>query len=157
MPAVAAESIQPGPIEVSPSIPARYRALYMKPGSNALQLLIIGVALGVAIWLLSPWLTGKAEPWDADFPVWSISWLVIAVLGGITGHVRGVCLPAGYALGQMLITVKSVFFGQFGALDWMFIGGYAAVAILLTLALVGAIALVNRFRRARQTSNAGPQ
>jgi hypothetical protein len=107
--------------------------------------------LGAAIWLLSPWLTGKSEPWDADAPIWSLSWLLVAVLGGLTGHVRGACLPLGYALGQMLITVKSVLIGQFGALGWMFIGGYAAVTIVVTFALVGATALVKRLWRAWQT------
>ena len=109
----------------------------------------LGVVLGVAIWVFSPWLTGKAEPWDADAPVWSLSWLVAAVLGGLAGHVRGICLPLGYALGQMLVTIQSVFVGQFGALGWLFIGGYAVVAVLLTLALVGATALLKRVWRTR--------
>jgi Na+/serine symporter len=74
----------------------------------------------------------------------------VATLGGLTGHVRGVCLPLGYALGQMLVTVKSVFLGEFGALGWLFIGGYAAVAIAVTLALVVATALVRRLWRAGQ-------
>jgi hypothetical protein len=122
----------------------------MTPRRKALALLALGMLLGVAIWLFSPWATGKSEPWDADAPIWSLSWLVVAVLGGLTGHVRGACLPLGYALGQMLITVKSVFLGEFGALGWMFIGGYAAVAITVTLVLVGVTALVTRLRRGWQ-------
>ena len=118
---------------------------------RALALLALGMLLGVAIWLFSPWVTGKSEPWDADAPIWSLSWLLVATLGGLTGHVRGVCLPLGYALGQMLITVNSVFLGEFGALGWMFIGGYAAVAIAVTLVLVGATALLMRLRRGWQT------
>jgi len=123
----------------------------MTPRRKALALLALGMLLGIAIWLFSPWLTGKSEPWDADAPIWSLSWLLVAALGGLTGHVRGVCLPLGYALGQMLVTVKSVFFGPFGALGWMFIGGYATVAIFVTFVLVGATALVKRLRHATQT------
>ena len=123
----------------------------MTQNRKALVLLALGMLLGVAIWLFSPWVTGKSEPWDADAPIWSLSWLLVAALGGLTGHVRGACLPLGYALGQMLITVKSVFLGEFGALGWMFIGGYAAVAITVTLALVGVTALVTRLRRGWQT------
>jgi hypothetical protein len=121
----------------------------MNPSRKALSWLALGVALGVAVWVLSPWLTGKIEPWDADVPVWSLSWLVVAVLGGLTGHVRGACLPLGYALGQMLVTIQSVFIGQFGALGWMFIGGYAAVAVLVTLTLVGVTAILKRLWRRR--------
>ena len=120
----------------------------MTPRRKALALLALGMLLGVTIWLFSPWVTGKSEPWDADAPIWSLSWLLVAALGGLTGRVRGACLPLGYALGQMLITVKSVFLGEFGALGWMFIAGYAAVTIVVTFALVGATALV---RRAWQT------
>jgi len=68
----------------------------------------------------------------------------MAVLGGLVGHVRGVCLPLGYALGQMLVTIQSLFVGEFGALGWLFIGGYAAVATLATLPLTGATALFKR-------------
>jgi hypothetical protein len=114
---------------------------------KALVLLAVGIALGAAIWVFSPWLTGRIEPWDADQPVWALSWLAIAILGGLTGHVRGVCLPLGYALGQMLVTIKSVFVGEFGALGWMFIGTYAAMAIAVTLALAGVIALVKYLAR----------
>ena len=123
----------------------------MTPRRKTLALLALGMLLGVAIWLFSPWVTGKSEPRDADAPIWSLSWLLVATLGGLTGHVRGACLPLGYALGQMLITVKSVFLGEFGALGWMFIGGYAAVAIAVTWVIVGVTALVMRLRRGWQS------
>jgi hypothetical protein len=48
----------------------------------------------------------------------------------------------------MLVTIKSVFTGEFGTLGWMFIGGYAAAAIVVTFALIGAMALVKRIWRA---------
>lgn len=114
------------------------------PRPKALLLLALGFLSGVAIWLLSHRLTGKAEPWDADASIWLLSWIAVAVLGGLVGHVRGVCLPVGYALGQMLVTSRSVFIGEFGALGWLFIGGYAAVAVVVTLAIVGVTALVKR-------------
>jgi Na+/serine symporter len=71
---------------------------------------------------------------------------------GLVGHVRGVCLPLGYALGQMLVTIQSVFGGEFGALGWLFIGGYAAVATLVTLSLIGVTTLLKKIRRAHSTS-----
>jgi hypothetical protein len=122
--------------------------LSMMPKSNALVLLAIGILAGAAIWVCSPWLTGTAEPWDADAPIWLFSWVFMAVLSGLVGHVRGVCLPLGYALGQMLVTIQSVFTGEFGALGWLFIGGYAAVATLVTVALIGVTTLLKKIRRA---------
>lgn len=115
-------------------------------------LLTIGVLAGVGIWIFSPWLTGTIEPWDADAPIWLFSWVLMAVLGGVVGHVRGVCLPLGYALGQMLVTIQSVFTGEFGALGWLFIGGYAAIATFVTLSLIGVTTLLKKIRRAHSTS-----
>ena len=116
-------------------------------GPRALSLLALGMILGVAIWLLSARITGSAEPWDADAPFWLYSWVLMAVLGGLSGRIRGACLPLGFALGQMLITIQSVFVGEFGALGWMFIGAYAAAATIVTLTLAGAVAAFKGLRR----------
>jgi hypothetical protein len=115
----------------------------------ALLLLAIGVALGVGVWLLSPWLTGRAEPWDADAPIWPTSWLLMAIAAGGTGRLHGLLLVVGYALGQMLVTVKSVLGSEFGALGWLFILGWMAAALVASLALVAARALLGRFWRSR--------
>ncbi|MCW5744597.1 MAG: hypothetical protein KIT36_00165 [Alphaproteobacteria bacterium] len=119
----------------------------MRTAGKSLGWLAVGILLGIAIWLFSPWITGRIEPWDSDFPIWQISWLVVAVLGSLAGHARGVCLPLGYALGQMLVTIKSAFVGQFGALGWMFIAGYAAAATILTLVIVAVTMVWRQVRR----------
>ncbi|MDX2252867.1 MAG: hypothetical protein NW202_11300 [Nitrospira sp.] len=118
---------------------------------TAPALLATGVLAGIAIWVCSPWPTGTIEPWDVEAPIWMLSWFLVASIGGLVGHVRGVCLPLGYALGQMLITIQSVFDGEFGPLGWLFIGGYAAVAIFVTLSLIGVTALLKKIRRAHST------
>jgi len=112
---------------------------------QALMLLALGILLGAGIWVLSPWLIGTIEPWDAEAPVWGISWLAVAFLGGLAGRVCGVCLPIGYAIGQMLITIRSPF-GEFGILGWSFIAGYALAAVVITLAIVGLVTLIRHFR-----------
>lgn len=114
---------------------------------NTLLLLAIGAVLGAAMWLFSPWLTGHVEPWDADAPIWSASWLVIAIAGAIPGRLRGVPLVVGYALGQMLITVKSTLGSEFGVLGWMFILGGMVAALAILLALIASQALLRRFWR----------
>lgn len=121
----------------------------MTTGRQTLLLLGIGTLAGLAMWVFSPWITGRVEPWDADSSIWLYSWMVMAVIGGAVGRIRGVCLPLGYAVGQMLITIKSAFASQFGWLGWMFIGGYAVVAVILTLLLVAVASLLRWLRRPR--------
>lgn len=127
----------------------------MSPTRQALTLLTVGVSLGITIWVCSPWLTGKTEPWDGDTPIWSLSWLSVAVIGGLVGRISGVCLPIGYALGQMLITIPSVLSSEFGALGWWFIGDFAAVAVLVTLSIVAATNLLRYLWRKRSATGGG--
>jgi hypothetical protein len=56
--------------------------------ARASVLLATGVLSGIAIWPFSPQLTGQVEPWDADAPIRPPSWLLIAVPGGLVGHLR---------------------------------------------------------------------
>lgn len=121
----------------------------MKPQSRTLLFLALGVVLGVAIWVFSPWLTGKVEPWDANTPFWSLSWLVVAVLGAFSGHARGICIPLGYAVGQMLVSIRPAFQGEFGTLGWLFILGHAVAAVIITLTFVGVMALFRWAWRSR--------
>lgn len=104
-----------------------------------------GIGLGLAVWVLSPRLTGLAEPWDSTGPWWTASWLVVALAGGAAGRLRGVALPFGYALGQMLATLPAAG-GEFGLLGWLFIGAFALAACLGSLAVAGAVALLRRWR-----------
>lgn len=123
----------------------------MSSRRSALALLTAGAALGGAIWVFSPWLTGAKEPWDADVPVWSLSWIAVAFGGGLTGRAVGALLPLGYALGQMLATLGAALKSEFGVLGWLFILGYGVAAILGTLLLAAGATLARRFRRRRRT------
>jgi hypothetical protein len=129
----------------------------MTPKRKAVALFALGVGLGIAIWVPSPWLTGRTEPWDADSPIWTLSWFVVAAAGSAMGRLRGACLPLGYAMGQMLITVRSVFSGEFGALGWLFIAGYAVVAMVVTLILGCGVAWLRNRMAARNTESARDQ
>lgn len=111
----------------------------------------VGVLLGAALWLFSPALLGRAEPWDAAVPVWSLSWPAIGVFGAAARHVRGLLLPLGDAAGQIAATVPQIVRSEFGVLGLAFIGGGLVVALAVTLALLGAMALLRR--HARSTDN----
>ncbi|MBL8492287.1 MAG: hypothetical protein JNM82_16010 [Rhodocyclaceae bacterium] len=107
--------------------------------------LATGIGLGLAVWVLSPWLTDLAEPWDSAGPWWTVSWLLVALAGGAAGRLRGAALPLGYALGQMLATLPAAG-GGFGLLGWLYIGAFALAACLVSLAVAGTVALLRRWR-----------
>jgi protein-S-isoprenylcysteine O-methyltransferase Ste14 len=114
-----------------------------------------GLLLGAGFWLLSPALLGHAEPWDAGAPVWTLSWPVIGALGAAAHHWRGAWLPVGYALGQVAAMVRPPWLSEFGALGALFIGAGLAVALAVTLALLGALALWRRHRAAASSIGGG--
>ncbi len=124
----------------------------MSPRRLALALFAVGAALGGAIWMFSPWLAGSKEPWDADVPVWQLSWIAVAIGGSLAGRALGVLLPLGYAVGQMLATLGVVLKSGFGILGWLFIVSYGVAAMLGTLLLVAGAALARRFRRPGRTA-----
>ncbi len=63
---------------------------------------VIAAALGATIWLVSPWVTGHNEPWDADGIYYHVA---LAVAGFIAGAISPTPLWAHY-LGSI--------FGQLG-------------------------------------------
>jgi len=106
----------------------------------------VGALLGAALWLFSPAWLGHAEPWDAQAPVWSLSWLGIGALGAAGRHPRGLLLPLGYACGQVAAMLPGLVRSEFGVLGLAFMGAGLLVALAVTLALLGALALWRRLR-----------
>lgn len=84
-------------------------------------------------------LIGTAEPWDASLPMGSISWMVIAFLSGGQREPGGASLPAGYALGQMTSSTRTIHKTAFGALSWLYIASNSATLVLGTLTVVPAV------------------
>ena len=125
----------------------RYHGPRVTPGRQRWLLFAAGALFGIGLRPFSPWLTGHAEPWDADLPVWQASWLVVALAGAATGRVAGVLVPLGHAFGQMLVTLPGAWTSAFGLLGWLFIAGHAAAAVSLTVVLVAAVAALRRLRR----------
>jgi hypothetical protein len=46
--------------------------------------LLIGVSLGAAIWLLSPLITNRLEPWDGEGSYYARTLLGAGILGGLS-------------------------------------------------------------------------
>jgi hypothetical protein len=97
----------------------------------------IGLALGVAIWVLSRFFTGRDEPWDA-----AGSYYVVALLG--SGAVGGFVVPGHWAevavgvfSGQAMVLMARVLAEPGSGGLWPL--GILLLALYSLLALLGAV------------------
>jgi hypothetical protein len=98
---------------------------------------LIGLILGAAIWLLSPWLTGRSEPWDAEGGYYAGALLATGAFGGLLLPLHWPAVALGIFGGQVLVILGGVLAdpasGSLWPLGLVFLGVYSA------LALVGAL------------------
>jgi hypothetical protein len=102
---------------------------------------LLGVILGAAIWLLSPWITGRSEPWDAENGYYSGALLATGVLGGLLLPMHWAILGLGILVGQALVILGGVLAepasGGLWPLGLVFLAAYSILA--LVGALLGAV------------------
>jgi len=91
---------------------------------------LAGAALGFGLWLLSPYLTGRAEPWDAPFPFYLPAMLAGGALAGSILPRRTGAFFLGVWLGQVLAIAILPGHGR----DWFPVG-------VVTTAVGGALSL----------------
>jgi hypothetical protein len=111
--------------------------------------LVIGLACGVGIWLLSPLLARQVEPWDASGGYYLGALLLAGVLGGWAAPSQVGRVVVGVFAGQVLVLLGRVVAdptsGGLWPLGIVFLGIYSVPV------LVGAIvAAVLRRRRERR-------
>lgn len=87
----------------------------------------VAALAGASIWVLSPWLAGHREPWDADGPFY---FLALAAAGSITGLL--VPRPrwahfAGAFAGQLIYILLFLPIGPLLVLGVGFLLGYSVV------------------------------
>ncbi len=97
----------------------------------------IGLALGAAIWVLSGWVTGRQEPWDAPGPYYLAALLGAGVVGGflVPGHWGEVAV--GVYAGQALVLLGRVLSDTGDGGLWPL--GLLVLALYSLVALVGAL------------------
>ena len=112
-------------------------------------LFALAMALGAAIWVASPYVTGRREPWDAHGPYY-----VLALVGA--GLVMGLLEPrrcwrwaAGIYAGQCAAVVALTWvrhddLGLFVPLGMIVLAVYAALSLLGALAGAGLRRLMTR-------------
>lgn len=91
---------------------------------------LVSASAGALIWALSPWLTGHAEPWDADGLFYLGSLMV-------TGLGAGALIPKslwahylGSVAGQLIYEVLFLNIGPLFLLGAAFLLGYSVVFVL---------------------------
>ena len=98
--------------------------------SRPLLAFLVAVGSSALIWALSPWLTGHAEPWDAD----GIYYLAAL---GVAGLVSGALMPRplwvqypGAVLGQLAYEAVFLEVGPLFLLGAAFLLGYSLLFVL---------------------------
>ena len=107
---------------------------------------LLGVILGAAIWLLSPWITGRSEPWDAESGYYSGALLAAGAAGGLLLPMHWSSVTLGIFVGQVLVILGGVLAdpasGGLWPLGLIFLAGYSVLALIG--ALLGAFLIRGR-------------
>jgi hypothetical protein len=96
--------------------------------------LLMGLIVGAAIWLLSPIVTGRREPWDAEGGYYAGALFAAGLLGGLLFPRHSGVFVAGIFLGQVLVLLAGVLSdpasGGLWPLGVAFLGLYTLLALL---------------------------
>ena len=102
---------------------------------------VIGAIGGAGVWLLSPLVTGHAEPWDAASGYYSGALFLAGLLGSLAVPTHPVVVVVGIFAGQVLVLMGRVVAdpasGGLWPLGILFLGLYSVVA--LVGAVVGSV------------------
>jgi hypothetical protein len=107
---------------------------------------IVGLIMGAAIWLLSPLITGRREPWDAEGNYYAGALLAVGALAGITVPNYWGTTVVGIFGGQVLVLLGGVLADPASGGLWPL--GIVLLAAYSLLALLGA-AIVQGVRQLR--------
>ena len=100
---------------------------------------VLAIGLGMVIWLASPLLTGRREPWDAHGPYYGLALLGAGLLTGSLEPHRFWIGPIGIYAGQCLAIFMLAWFYHDGL--GLFIPlGMIMLVFFTPLSLVGSLA-----------------
>lgn len=88
---------------------------------------VVAAVTSALIWASSPWLTGRREPWDAEFPFYVVALLVA---GAVAGGLAPKPLWAHYLgsfIGQLSYETIFLKIGPLFVLGVVFLLGYSLV------------------------------
>src|SRR5215208_3097677 len=97
---------------------------------------LVGVGLGALIWLLSPAVTGRREPWDAAGGYYYGALLGAGLLGGLAAPAHWGTIAIGVFVGQALVLLGGVLVTPASGGLWPL--GVVFLSIYSLLSLLGA-------------------
>jgi hypothetical protein len=89
--------------------------------------LAISAAAGALIWILSPWITGQSEPWDAEGPFYLVALVVGGALAGALAPRPRWAHHVGAFAGQLLYELVALHVGPLLVLGVVFLLAYSLV------------------------------
>ena len=114
---------------------------------------LLGLALGAAIWLLSPVISGHREPWDAEGGYYAGALLGAGITGGLLVPQHWASIAIGILAGQALVLMRGVVAepasGGLWPLGLLFLGAFSVLALLGSGAGAGLRRLGSRWQRSR--------
>ena len=93
--------------------------------SSAILAMLIAVLVGAAVWVLSPWATGHAEPWDAPGYYYHAALVLGGILSGLTIPKPLWAHYLGSVLGQFLYQLVFLQIGPLFVIGVAFLLGYS--------------------------------
>jgi hypothetical protein len=113
--------------------------------------LLVGIILGLGLWLIPAQFTTQAVPWDGNSPAYPIALFAAGLVLGFLGPGRPGAATTGVFLGQLLVLLAGMVTSrddnQYWLVEVVMLGGYTFVA-------AGIGALLGSFLRRRLT---GPE
>jgi hypothetical protein len=111
------------------------------PRLSRLAVFAVGLALGLALWLVPVFLFGVSEPWAGQTPAYVLALLGTGLVVGFLGPTQLFTTVAGVFTGQLLVLLGRVLANPAGSELWMvsvvFLAGYTFVATGIGAALGG--------------------
>ena len=95
--------------------------------------LCVASMLGTIIWVISPFVTGEIEPWDADSPYYIISLILAGAIVGwlIPKHLWTVFL--GVIVGQIIYMLIFIPSGPLLLIGIVFLVGYGLFSLIAAM------------------------
>ena len=98
-------------------------------GFSAVPAFVTAALTSAAVWAVSPWLTGRHEPWDADSPFYVCGLIIAGAVAGVLTPKPIWALYLGAVIGQVAYQALFLRLGPLFPLGVLFLAGYCFVFI----------------------------
>ena len=102
------------------------------PQLSRRTVLLVGIVIGLAIWLIPARFLGQAEPWDGNGPAYPLALFAGGLILGLFGPGKPGAAATGIFLGQLIVLLSRVISSPENSELWLvgvvMLAGYTFVA-----------------------------